>query len=78
MPEMKTWTVGETTYEIVDAKAREAINEINTARENGEFKGEDGNPPMNTPRMSATPAQRKNLPRSWRRKHRKHYMYMLT
>ena len=42
MPEMKTWTVGETTYEIVDAKAREAINEINTARENGEFKGEDG------------------------------------
>ena len=42
MPEMKTWTVGETTYEIVDAKAREAINEINTARENGEFKGEAG------------------------------------
>lgn len=42
MPEMKTWTVGETTYEIVDAKAREAINEINTARENGEFKGDKG------------------------------------
>ena len=42
MPEMKTWTVGETTYEIVDAKARETINEINTARENGEFKGEAG------------------------------------